>query len=128
MGNGFIETIGVPRTRKELKWVDVVENVRRGIKIRLLPARNILSFKWVRMEKSEKSDVDQGNALVGIEIKNYLYDSATIASAVRIADMTKEGTTSSIRDVHKRYREREYYPYFKTMQTRWSDNDQYGIS
>jgi hypothetical protein len=38
-----------------------------------------------------------------------------------------DAAKSATGDMHNRYRERDYYPYFKTMQTRWSDNDQYGI-
>jgi len=45
-----------------------------------------------------------------------------------ITDMGKDDAAKSATgDMHNRYRERDYYPYFKTMQTRWSDNDQYGI-
>jgi hypothetical protein len=44
----------------------------------------------------------------------------------RRCDMAQEA--ASARDGHKQYRERKYYTYFKTMQTRWSDNDQYGQS
>jgi len=31
------------------------------------------------------------------------------------------------RETLKEYRQRSCYPYFSTLQTRWSDNDQYGL-
>jgi hypothetical protein len=42
-----------------------------------------------------------------------------------VAAMEK-GSRASARDAHQRVRERSHYLYFKEMQTRWSDNDQYG--
>jgi hypothetical protein len=37
-----------------------------------------------------------------------------------------EDASRSFRELHKLYRERGHYPYFTVLQTRWSDNDQYG--
>ena len=37
-----------------------------------------------------------------------------------------EEASRSFRELHKLYRERGHYPYFTVLQTRWSDNDQYG--